>query len=117
MLILNALLGLGTALAPVFAAVFVGLGIWRGLPLLVAVLLLGLLVFSLPLPLRAATVEMAAVETAAGSGRQRPLAGPLLGLRRIRPALRHRGDDERQLGHPLHDHRPGREQHRWPRWP
>jgi fucose permease len=66
-LILNALLGLGTALAPVFAAVFVGLGIWRGLPLLVAVLLLGLLAFSLPLPLRAATIEMGAVETAAGS--------------------------------------------------
>ena len=42
-LILNALLGLGTALAPVFVAVFVGLGIWRGLPLLVALLLLGLL--------------------------------------------------------------------------
>ena len=42
-LILNALLGLGTALAPVFVAIFVGLGIWRGLPLLVAVLLLGLL--------------------------------------------------------------------------
>ncbi|HEX2516630.1 MAG TPA: MFS transporter [Chloroflexota bacterium] len=59
-LILNALLGLGTALAPVFAAVFVGLGIWRGLPLLVAVLLLGLLAFSLPLPLRAASVETAA---------------------------------------------------------
>ena len=31
-LILNALLGLGTALAPVFVAIFVGLGIWWGLP-------------------------------------------------------------------------------------
>lgn len=59
-LILNALLGLGTALAPVFAAVFVGLGIWRGLPLLVAVLLLGLLAFSLRLPLRVATLEAVA---------------------------------------------------------
>ena len=39
MLFLNALLGLGTALAPVLVAVFVGLGIWWGLPLLVAVLL------------------------------------------------------------------------------
>src|SRR6478672_11744939 len=33
-LTLNALLGLGTALAPVFVAVFVGLGFWWGLPVL-----------------------------------------------------------------------------------
>jgi len=45
-LVLNALLGLGTALAPVFIAVFLGLGIWWGLPLLVDALLLGLLLFS-----------------------------------------------------------------------
>jgi MFS family permease len=45
-LVLNALLGLGTALAPVFVAIFVGLGIWWGLPVLVAVLILGLLLFS-----------------------------------------------------------------------
>ena len=31
-LVLNALLGLGTALAPVFVALFVGLGFWWGLP-------------------------------------------------------------------------------------
>lgn len=43
---LNALLGLGTALAPLFVAMFVGLGIWWGLPLLVAVALVGLLLFS-----------------------------------------------------------------------
>ena len=41
-LALNALLGLGTVLAPVFVAVFVGLGIWWGLPVLAVVLLLGL---------------------------------------------------------------------------
>ena len=52
-LALNALLGLGTALAPVFIAVFVGLGIWWGLPVLVALLLLGLFWFSLAQPLRA----------------------------------------------------------------
>jgi MFS family permease len=52
-LILNALLGLGTALAPVFVALFTGLGYWWGLPLCVAILLAGLLVFSLRLPLRA----------------------------------------------------------------
>lgn len=50
-LALNALLGSGTALAPVFVAVFVGLGIWWGLPVLVGALLLGLLVFSARLPL------------------------------------------------------------------
>src|SRR5262245_29810207 len=54
-LILNALLGVGTALAPVFVTLFVELGIWWGLPLLVAALLLALLVFSLPLVLRIAT--------------------------------------------------------------
>jgi MFS family permease len=51
-LVLNALLGLGTALAPVFVAIFVGLGFWTGLPILAAVLLVGLLLVSLRLPLR-----------------------------------------------------------------
>ena len=54
-LVLNALLGLGTVLAPVFVAVFIGLGIWWGLPLLAAILLLALLLFSAPLPLQAET--------------------------------------------------------------
>jgi fucose permease len=58
-LVLNALLGLGTVLAPVFVAVFIGLGIWWGLPLLAVVLLLALLLFSLPLPLQAGTDETA----------------------------------------------------------
>jgi MFS family permease len=52
-LVLNALLGLGTAAAPVFVAVFVGLGFWWGLPVLSAVLLTALLLFSLRLPLQA----------------------------------------------------------------
>jgi MFS family permease len=51
-LVLNALLGLGTALAPVFVAIFVGLGFWTGLPILASVLLVGLLLVSLRLPLR-----------------------------------------------------------------
>lgn len=51
-LVLNALLGLGTTLAPVFVAVFVGLGFWWGLPILSTVLLAALIVVSLPLPLR-----------------------------------------------------------------
>lgn len=54
-LALNALLGLGTALAPVFVAIFVGWGIWWGLPVLVSVLTLGLLAFSARLPLATAT--------------------------------------------------------------
>jgi fucose permease len=52
-LTLNALLGLGTALAPVLVAIFVGLGFWWGLPVTSTVLLVGLLLVSLPLPLRA----------------------------------------------------------------
>jgi MFS family permease len=51
-LVLNALLGLGTVLAPVFVAVFVGLGFWWGLPLTSAILLSVLLAASLGLPLR-----------------------------------------------------------------
>lgn len=38
-LVLNALLGLGTALAPVLVAVFLGIGWWWGLPTIVAILL------------------------------------------------------------------------------
>src|SRR5665213_638180 len=45
-LVLNALLGLETALAPIFIALFVGLGIWWGLPVLVGALIFGLLLFS-----------------------------------------------------------------------
>ena len=50
-LVLNALLGLGTALAPVFVALFVGLGFWWGLPVLSGALLVLLLLNSLRLPL------------------------------------------------------------------
>jgi fucose permease len=51
-LVLNALLGLGTVLAPVFVAIFVGLGFWWGLPILSAALLVALLLVSARLPLR-----------------------------------------------------------------
>jgi hypothetical protein len=50
-LVLNALLGLGTALAPAFVAAFTGLGFWIGLPVLVSCLLVGLVAVSLRLPL------------------------------------------------------------------
>jgi fucose permease len=56
-LVLNALLGLGTVLAPVLVAIFVGLGFWWGLPL-TSIVLLGLLVaLSVPLPLDAGARE------------------------------------------------------------
>ena len=58
-LALNALLGLGTALAPVLIAVFVGLGAWWGLPITVGVLLAILLTFSAPLPRRAGAAAAA----------------------------------------------------------
>ena len=57
-LILNALLGVGTVLAPVFVAVFIGLGIWWGLPLLAAALFIALLLLSLPLPLKTQTDQV-----------------------------------------------------------
>ena len=60
-LVLNALLGLGTVLAPVFVAVFVGLGFWWGLPILSAALLIALLVVSVRLPLHAAAGGSAGV--------------------------------------------------------
>jgi MFS family permease len=66
-LVLNALLGLGTALAPVFVAIFVGLGFWTGLPILAAVLLVGLLLVSLRLPLRPSPQPGAGSQPAAGA--------------------------------------------------
>jgi fucose permease len=59
-LVLNALLGLGTALAPIFVALFVGLGMWWGLPVLVAALIAGLLGSSLRLPLEEGVAVAAA---------------------------------------------------------
>jgi MFS family permease len=68
-LALNALLGLGTALAPVFVALFVGLGIWWGLPLTVGGLLAGLIVWILSLSLGSGEVDPR------GEGRQIAEAG------------------------------------------
>jgi fucose permease len=51
-LTLNALLGVGTVLAPIFVAIFVGLGFWWGLPVTSASLLTGLIIVSRHLPLR-----------------------------------------------------------------
>jgi len=56
-LVLNALLGLGTALAPVFVAAFVGLGFWWGLPVMSSVLLAGLILASARLALLAPAAD------------------------------------------------------------
>jgi hypothetical protein len=52
-LALNALLGLGTALAPVLVALFTRAGAWWGLPVAVGVLVAALLAWSFPLALDA----------------------------------------------------------------
>lgn len=70
-LVLNALLGLGTTLAPVFVAIFVGLGFWWGLPVLSSALLLVLVAVTRGMPLRAD------VPAAAGSA-ARPARTPSL---------------------------------------
>jgi MFS family permease len=62
-LVLNALLGLGTALAPVFVAVFDGLGFWWGLPVLSTALLALLLIACVRLPLRAEAAGAAGTPT------------------------------------------------------
>src|SRR3954453_3527539 len=69
-LYLNALLGLGTALAPLLVAVFVGLGFWSGLPLLVAIALGVLLIRGASLALT--TPAPATGEPAGGSALRIP---------------------------------------------
>lgn len=54
-LVLNALLGLGTALAPILVVIFIKFGFWWGLPSLLALLLLALLLYSFPLSLEEKT--------------------------------------------------------------
>lgn len=66
-LVLNSLLGLGTALAPVFVAIFLGLGFWVGLPVLAAAAVTALLLVSLRLPLGTGS---AASPPAAAPGRR-----------------------------------------------
>src|SRR5215467_4105064 len=50
-LALNALLGAGTALAPLFVAIFIGAGVWWLMPVMVAVAVAGLLFVSTKEPL------------------------------------------------------------------
>jgi fucose permease len=66
-LALNALLGAGTALAPLFVAVFIGAGAWWLMPVMVAAALLGLLLFS-------ATQRLdVSPDAGAGASRSEPL--------------------------------------------
>ena len=60
-LVLNALLGVGTALAPLLVTLFVRLGAWWGLPVAVGTLLVALLIWSVPLPLDASGAPEASV--------------------------------------------------------
>jgi hypothetical protein len=71
-LVLNALLGLGTALAPVFVAAFNGIGFWVGLPVLAACLLAALIGVSLRLPLDAGAGSRSSRRSATAAG---PAAG------------------------------------------
>ena len=74
-LALNALLGTGTALAPVFVAVFVGLGVWWLLPVVVGLALLALLLFSARAPLQVAADRSAPGSAKSGAGFLRGLPG------------------------------------------
>ena len=96
-LVLNALLGLGTVLAPVFVAIFVGIGFWRGMPVMSAALFVLLLV-SVRLPL-----QVGRLRRSGRVGHRRRI----LGLRWLRPPLRDLRDPERQLGPARHDERVG----------
>jgi fucose permease len=72
-LALNALLGLGTALAPVLVAIVIGMGVWWLLPVVVACVLVLIFAVVLTKPLRTGPA------TTAGGGAPRPLgAGTLL---------------------------------------
>ena len=62
-LVLNALLGVGTALAPLLVAVFIGLDFWWGLPILAGVTLALVLAASTRLPLEVAQPARAAGRT------------------------------------------------------
>jgi MFS family permease len=70
-LVLNALLGLGTALAPLFVAIFVGLGAWWGLPLTSMILLVGLILVSSRLRLRTGAETQRVGHVATGRTRVR----------------------------------------------
>ena len=96
-LYLNALLGLGTALAPVLVAVFLGIGWWWGLPLIVAILT--------PCCSWCAS-GCRCTSRRARRGRtpdRHEAAAGIPPVRRVRAAVRHRRDHQRQLVEPVPD--------------
>jgi fucose permease len=58
-LVLNALLGAGTALAPLFVAIFIGAGAWWLMPLMVATALTALLLLTTTVPLELSVGDVA----------------------------------------------------------
>src|SRR5262249_36986425 len=70
-LALNALLGLGTALAPVLVSTFIGLGVWWLLPVMVGFCLVLILAVAVREPLRSDPA------TTTGGGATRPSTGTL----------------------------------------
>jgi hypothetical protein len=72
-LVLNSLLGLGTALAPAFVAAFVGLGVWVALPVLAGAAVVALFMVSARLPLQVA-VDAAGRRAGRGTKRE-PIPG------------------------------------------
>ena len=104
-LALNALLGLGTALAPVLVAIAVGVGAWWLLPVVVACILILTFGVALTEPLSASAGTAGA---SADADRFGETAAPVLALCRRRISLRHSRDTERQLGNAVSERRTGR---------
>jgi len=72
-LALNALLGTGTALAPLFVSILLGLGVWWALPIMVAFALALIVIYVLKEPLQITSSGQAGSSTAtAGSFQQLP---------------------------------------------
>jgi MFS family permease len=75
-LVLNALLGVGTVLAPLFVALFVALGSWRGLPVTSAAILVVLALVSRRLPLAVGTEGRASAVQGRSAAHADPATGP-----------------------------------------
>lgn len=65
-LALNALLGAGTALAPLFVAIFVSLGVWWMLPVITAIALATLLLYTFRTPFKASASNAARTKDSQG---------------------------------------------------
>ena len=98
-LVLNAHLGLGTALAPVFIALFVGLGIWGG----VAAARWCAAPRSAVVQPRAGSERRRKNPPGAGAEREKQVSRAVLDFRRLCAALWRLRDHERQLGRALHE--------------